>query len=85
MNVDGSFVTRPRWLRVKESEELIVDMDIQWVHPYLANEDKHIKNKKKKRTIKIYRGDEVVKKLLENGFQFKGTISLKEIEFLCKV
>jgi len=63
MNVDGSFVSRPRWLRIKESEDLIVDMDIQWVHPYLTSENKY--HKKKRRTIKIYRGDEVVKELLK--------------------
>lgn len=78
MNVDGSFVSRPDWLRIKESEDFIVAMDIQWVHPYLANESKH--HKKRKRTIKIYHGDEVVKELLKKGFQFKGTISLKDMK-----
>ena len=36
MNKNGSFVTRPKWLRIKEAEDLIAEMDSQWVFPEIG-------------------------------------------------
>jgi hypothetical protein len=84
MNVDGSFVKRPRWLRVKESEDLINAMDIQWVHPYLNVEKSQPIIVKKKCTVtKIYSGLEIVKKLKEEGFVFKDRlVSIEDLELM---
>jgi len=37
MNLDGSLVKRPKWLRIKEAEDLINEMDNNWIFPELKN------------------------------------------------
>jgi hypothetical protein len=38
MNRDGTFVQRPSWLQIPEVEEMILEMDRQWVHPQFCVE-----------------------------------------------
>ena len=48
MNLDGSLVKRPKWLRIQEAEDLISAMDDQWVIPKLKDPPIKVKRVKKK-------------------------------------
>ena len=48
MNMDGSLAKRPKWLRIKEAESLISEIDDQWVIPKLKEPPIKIKRVKKK-------------------------------------
>ena len=67
MNKDCSLTKRPKWLRIKEVELQILEMDLLWIHPEL-NKKCESSEKPIKPTIKIFYGSDLLGQI-SNGHE----------------